>query len=85
MSFLNPRREAAIKASQQAETAVDNAEKAYEKAKDSGNYADRVAAHDQLHAARTAAGDARRGVEDEYQQARIANGDDPDPAVPYRA
>ncbi|MFH8813151.1 hypothetical protein ACH4GZ_39130 [Streptomyces hygroscopicus] len=81
---LNPRREAAIQASQKAETAVDNAEKAYNTAKDNGNYPDRVAAWNQLQNARAAAGDAREVTQDEYQKARIANGHGPDPRVRNR-
>ncbi|WP_458089425.1 hypothetical protein [Streptomyces malaysiensis] len=81
---LNPRREAAIKASQRAETALDKAEKAYKAAKKSGTYAERVAAWDQLKAAEQTAGDARRASQDEYQKARIENGDGPDPLVPFR-
>ncbi|MBI0296295.1 hypothetical protein JBE04_17950 [Streptomyces sp. PRKS01-29] len=71
---LNPRREAAIKASQRAETAVDNAEEAYNTARRAGNYAARIAAHVELQAAREAAGDARRVVHQEYLKALAENG-----------
>ncbi|WP_448333466.1 hypothetical protein [Streptomyces sp. DSM 41534] len=81
---INPRREAAIKASQRAETALDNAEEAYKTAKDNGDYAARVTAWDQLRSASRTAAAAREVTEDEYQRARIANGHGPDPLVPYR-
>ncbi|MEU9796416.1 hypothetical protein AB0E27_38660 [Streptomyces sparsogenes] len=78
---LNPTREAAIQASGAAHRAVIAAEKQAAQAQGAG---ERAAATERLLAAREAARDADRAVMDEYQKARIANGDGPDPAVPNR-
>ncbi|MEU1668572.1 hypothetical protein ABZ547_34325 [Streptomyces sparsogenes] len=78
---LNPIREAAILASQRAETALDEAEKAVQAARGCGEMA---VAYDRLDAARRTAQQARAVVAAEYQKARIENGDGPDPLVPHR-
>lgn len=78
---LNPTREAAIQASHAAHRAVTTAEKAVEQAQGSG---ERIAAMGQLIAAKDTARTADKVVTQEYQKARIANGDGVDPTRPYR-